>query len=83
MGSRVSSYRIDPPCVLARDQLHDLIGFPDGAEILGDPAVEALLDAGADPNLRSNGVTPLWQAEDDFGMTEIAQLLRNHGGTEK
>jgi ankyrin repeat protein len=38
---------------------------------------ELLLGAGADPNIRCSGTTPLWHAEDDFGMTEMAALLRS------
>jgi len=26
-----------------------------------------------------DGTTALWQAEDDFGLTEIAALLRSYG----
>jgi ankyrin repeat protein len=46
--------------------------------------VRALLAAGADPNRRSRtGDSPLWHAEDDFGLTDIAALLRQYGATEK
>ena len=46
--------------------------------------VRRLLDMGADPNRPSNaGGTPLWHAEDDFGLIEIAQLLRQYGATAK
>jgi len=39
--------------------------------------VRELLELGADPNRASDmGGTPLWHAEDDFGLTEIAALLR-------
>ena len=41
-----------------------------------------LLEAGADPNLRSNSAdSPLWHAEDDFGLIEIADLLKSYGAT--
>jgi ankyrin repeat protein len=43
-------------------------------------AVRLLLESGADPNLRSSaGDSPLWHAEDDFGLTEIARLLKSYG----
>jgi uncharacterized protein len=43
-------------------------------------AVQILLDCGADPNVRSDaGDSPLWHAEDDFGLVEIAALLKSHG----
>ncbi|HWX92247.1 MAG TPA: ankyrin repeat domain-containing protein [Terriglobales bacterium] len=42
-------------------------------------AAELLLKAGADPNIRCSGTTPLWHAEDDFGLTEMASLLRAYG----
>ena len=42
-------------------------------------AAELLLKAGADPNVRCCGTTPLWHAEDDFGLTEMAALLRAYG----
>jgi ankyrin repeat protein len=42
-------------------------------------AAELLLKAGADPNSRCGGATPLWHAEDDFGLTEMACLLRAYG----
>ena len=46
--------------------------------------VRKLLEQGADPNQPiSDGTTPLWRAEDDFGLTEIAALLRNQGATAK
>lgn len=42
--------------------------------------VEFLLERGADPNVPlRDGVTPLWSAE-DFGLDDIASLLRRHGG---
>ena len=45
-------------------------------------AVKMLLEKGADPNVRPNpSDSPLWSAEDDFGMAEIAALLRSHGAT--
>jgi ankyrin repeat protein len=45
-------------------------------------AVRMLLESGADPNVRPNpSDSPLWSAEDDFGMTEIAALLRSFGAT--
>lgn len=43
-------------------------------------AVRILLESGADPNLRPNATdSPLWSAEDDFGMAEIAKLLKSYG----
>jgi ankyrin repeat protein len=46
--------------------------------------VRELLDQGADPNRPNNmGETPLWHAEDNFGLTEIAVLLRQYGATAK
>src|SRR5215469_3637409 len=42
-------------------------------------AAQLLLKAGADPNIRCRGTTPLWHAEDDFGLTEMAALLRTYG----
>jgi ankyrin repeat protein len=44
-------------------------------------AAQLLLKNGANPNIRCNGTTPLWHAEDDFGLTEIAALLRSYGAT--
>jgi len=45
-------------------------------------AVRMLLEGGADPNVRPNpSDSPLWSAEDDFGMEEIAALLRSYGAT--
>jgi ankyrin repeat protein len=45
-------------------------------------AVRLLLESGADPNARVNrDDSPLWHAEDDFGLTEIAELLKSHGAT--
>lgn len=45
-------------------------------------AVRLLLESGADPNVRTNpSDSPLWHAEDDFGLPEIAQLLRSYGAT--
>jgi ankyrin repeat protein len=44
--------------------------------------VEALLVQGADcnkPQRDDPTATPLWHAEDDFGLTDIAALLRRHG----
>lgn len=41
-----------------------------------------LLSQGADPSVRSTGgTTPLWHAEDDFGLSEIAKLLREFGAS--
>ena len=46
-------------------------------------AVRILLEAGADPNFNPTpsdpSHTPLWHAEHDFGLCEIASLLRGHG----
>jgi ankyrin repeat protein len=45
-------------------------------------AVKILLEAGADPNVKPNpDDSPLWSAEDDFGLMEIAALLRSYGAT--
>ena len=45
-------------------------------------AVRLLLESGADPNVRPNpSDSPLWHAEDDFGLTEIAELLKPYGAT--
>ena len=45
-------------------------------------AVKILLESGADPNVRPNpSDSPLWSAEDDFGLMEIAALLRSYGAT--
>ena len=45
-------------------------------------AVRILLNHGADPNLRSDSdMPPLWHAEDDFGLFDIAALLRSHDAT--
>jgi ankyrin repeat protein len=55
------------------------------AIFIGDTEkVQRLLEMGADPNRRSStGETPLWHAEEDFGLAEIARLLRQHGATAK
>jgi len=46
--------------------------------------VKRLLEAGADPNRPSNlGSTPLWHAEGDFGLVEVAAVLRQYGATVK
>jgi ankyrin repeat protein len=43
-------------------------------------AVRLLVESGADPNLHSKfDGSPLWHAEDDFGLFEIAELLKAHG----
>jgi ankyrin repeat protein len=45
-------------------------------------AVRLLLEGGADPNARPNpSDSPLWSAEDDFGLEEIAKLLKSYGAT--
>jgi ankyrin repeat protein len=47
-------------------------------------AVDLLLQSGADPNRGHRGdpaATPLWHATDDFGLVEIAVLLRKTGAT--
>lgn len=44
--------------------------------------VDLLLQAGANPHRGHAGdpaATPLWHATDDFGLTEIAALLRKAG----
>ena len=44
--------------------------------------VRVLLEGGADPNLRPNPTdSPLWHAEDDFGLIEIADLLKSYGAS--
>jgi ankyrin repeat protein len=55
------------------------------AIFIGDTEkVQRLLEMGADPNRPSStGETPLWHAEEDFGLAEIARLLRQHGATAK
>ena len=41
---------------------------------------ELLLKNGADPNaIATDGVSPLWRAE-DFGLEGIAELIRQYGG---
>lgn len=43
-------------------------------------AVRMLLENGADPNVMPNpSDSPLWHAEDDFGMEEIDALLKTYG----
>jgi ankyrin repeat protein len=45
-------------------------------------AVRMLLDEGADCNRPHRGdatATPLWHAQEDFGLFEIAEILREHG----
>lgn len=43
-------------------------------------AVRILLSAGVDPNKQSSqNTSPLWHAAEDFGLLEIADLLREHG----
>ncbi len=45
-------------------------------------AVRLLLENGAGPNVRPNpSDSPLWMAEDDFGLLEIADLLKSYGAT--
>jgi uncharacterized protein len=47
-------------------------------------AIRMLLESGADPNVRPNpSDSPLWSAEDDFGLVEIAALLRSYGATKE
>lgn len=46
--------------------------------------VQILLQHGANPDLRTgSGETALWHAEDDFGLTQIADLLRRFGAVVK
>jgi hypothetical protein len=66
------------------DQIHDGMTPLLCAVYRGDgEAVRILLDSGADPNFnptpRDPSHTPLWHAEDDFGLTEIAQTLKSFG----
>jgi ankyrin repeat protein len=45
-------------------------------------AVKALLIQGADgnkPQRDDSTATPLWHAQEDFGLLEIADLLKLHG----
>jgi len=53
------------------------------AVFMGDPAiVQELLQQGASPNKPQRddpSATPLWHAEEDFGLFEVAQVLRAHG----
>jgi ankyrin repeat protein len=45
---------------------------------------ERLCLSGANVNFRQpTGETPLWHAEDDFGLWDVAAVLRWHGATEK
>ena len=50
-----------------------------------EDVVRLLLRNGADPNLRpdpnDSSHTPLWHAEDDFGLTAVAELLKAYGAT--
>jgi ankyrin repeat protein len=50
------------------------------AVFVGDPAkVQELLQQGANPNKSQRddpSATPLWHAEEDFGLLEVAQVLR-------
>ena len=50
------------------------------AVFVGDvEKVQRLLEMGADPNRPSStGETPLWYAEDDFGLVEVAKVLRQY-----
>jgi ankyrin repeat protein len=49
-----------------------------------DDIAEELLKAGADPDLPSReGDYPLWHAEDDFGLKEVTQVLREYGASKK
>lgn len=44
--------------------------------------VRQLLKDGADPNKPQRddvAATPLWHAQEDFGLLEIAELLKEHG----
>jgi SAM-dependent methyltransferase len=44
--------------------------------------VERLCSRGADVGLRgATGETALWHAEDDFGLEDVAAVLRRHGAT--
>jgi ankyrin repeat protein len=46
--------------------------------------VEALCAGGADVDFWVNtGETALWHAEDDFGLSEVAAVLRRYGTTAK
>ena len=48
------------------------LGFADVAE--------ALLKAGANPNkLGASGDSPLWHAEDDFGLEDVSKVLKRYG----
>lgn len=53
------------------------------AVFIGDFAkVQELLQRGANPNKPQRddpSATPLWHAQEDFGLVDVAQLLRAHG----
>lgn len=53
------------------------------AVFVGDVAtVMELLQRGANPNKHQRDdptATPLWHAEDDFGLIEVVQVLRAYG----
>ncbi|KAB8057099.1 hypothetical protein GCN74_22195 [Janthinobacterium sp. FT14W] len=53
------------------------------AVFIGDLAkVQELLQQGANPHKPHRdapAATPLWHAEEDFGLFEVAQALRAHG----
>lgn len=53
------------------------------AVMVGDAdRVRTLLVQGADPNrTASDGTRALWFAEDDFGLTKVARVLREFGAT--
>jgi len=79
-----SDYAGMKKAIASGDNLNELIGgMPPLHRALfrGDvDAVRLLLESGADPNLRPNPTdSPLWHAEDDFGLFEIAKLLKAHG----
>jgi ankyrin repeat protein len=83
----LSDYEVMRQVIAAGADLNELDDFTMTpllwANIRGDiAAVRMLLESGADPNVRPNpSDSPLWSAEDDFGLVEIAALLRSYGAT--
>ncbi|MFZ6818369.1 hypothetical protein [Undibacterium sp. Ji22W] len=67
---------------------YDEVGFTPllTAVFIGDPtAVKILLEAGSDPNLSQKddpSATPIWHAEVDFSLSQIADILREYGAVE-
>lgn len=79
-----SDYEAIKKAIAGGDEINDMsAGMTPllSAVFRGDlEAVRLLLEHGADANLRSElDCSPLWHAEDDFGLFEIAELLKSHG----